>query len=202
VGVLIAKLGIERIRAVDIDIVAPENLGPSLYGWPQVDGTHPIRKVDALAEMIQRDAHRSIIAHYGDVRELERFGDVVFLCVDSNDLKKEMVERFSTMQEGYPAWVFEGRMSERHLMVHSFDPRNELHLDAWMRYCLPDSEVDGSRACGAAPVSIGATALLAASLLEQLFIDYLQKSAGRRNVLVNQVYVDLESYEMLPARWG
>jgi hypothetical protein len=200
VALLLAKLGVTHMRVTDTDTVAIENLGPSLYGWSDI-GEPPIYKVDALAKKIRETAHVTVEPVRADARMHHSYRDVVFLALDSNDLKKEIITRFATMETGAPQWVIEGRMSSRHLMVHSFDPRCEVHRDAWMRYTLPDAEVEGSRACGAAPLSIGSVAMMTASLMGQLFIDYLQHRARRRERLTNQVYVDLDAYELQSARW-
>lgn len=200
VALMLGKLGIANLRVVDYDSVEPENLGPSLYGWPQVDTEHPKAKVMAAAEIISRDTRRSVGMCAGSVFDLKSYGDVAFLCLDSNNTKKQLVERMLGATRP-PTWLFEGRMSERHLMVHSFDPSNELHVDAWRHYTPSDEEVDQSRGCGGERVSIGSVAFMAASLLEQLFIDYLQAHAEKPAGLVNQVYVDLVTYDMQSARW-
>lgn len=201
VALLLAKLGVARMRVTDIDTVGIENLGPSLYGWDDIGQDAPIGKVDAAARRLRDMAHVEIEAVRTDARKLGSYRDIVFLAVDSNDLKKEIVARFASMGSGAPRWVVEGRMSSRHLMVHSFDPRDELHLDAWMRYTPPDTEVDESRACGAPPLSIGSVAMITASLMGQLFIDYLQHRAGKRERLTNQVYLDLDAYKLQSIRW-
>lgn len=203
IALFCAKLGITNIRGFDKDIVEQENLGPSLYGWGHIDDEKPIRKVDACADIIRRDAKLDIITRHGDVRDVADFGDVVFLCLDSNDLKLEIITRLAALGKNGPERVFEGRMSERVFLVHSFDPRNTEHVDAWTRYYLPDSALtDAVPACGAVQVSMSSVAGIASHLLLQLFIDYVQWiAAGKKGRLVNQIYFDLNTYTSEPSYW-
>lgn len=197
VALQLAKLGIEQMRIVDFDTVEQANLGPSLYGWPEVG----LRKTHACMQLLARDTRMTPAWLDTNAASVDTFGNVVCLCLDSNDLKKEIVSRCASIPSGFPTWMLEARMSERYLMAHSFDPRNELHVEAWGAYTPPDAEVDSARACGGEPISIGPVAMLAASLLSQLFIDYLQARTEKPAGLTNQVYVDLKTYHMESARW-
>ncbi len=202
-ALLLAKLGIEKIRGCDRDTVQLENLGPSLYGWEDVGEGEPVYKADAAARIIFRDTKIRIEPWCGDVLELSQFGDVVFLCLDSNDAKRELVKRFHAMGDTAPSRVFEARVSRSNMLVHSFDPRCREHVDQWLRFYLPDAEFTSEdRACGHVQVSLGSTAIIAAGLLEQMFIDFLRWDvAGREGSLVNQVFFELGTYKTTPTCW-
>lgn len=198
VALLLAKLGVQNMLICDTDVVEPENLGPSLYGWQHVGE----RKIDACARVIRESAHLEIEATPNDALELGSYGDAVFLCVDSNDLRKKLVERFAFGDTG-PQRIFEGRMSARFFLNHSFDPRNDEHVRSWLRYWVPDSEVgEALPGCGAIPVAVSTAAMLSASLLVQHFIDWVSHEAGRRTApLQNQVFFDLERYVAESSSW-
>lgn len=202
IALLLAKLGARRILVCDKDVVAPENLGPSLYEWDQALSGK--RKTDACAEMIWRATRVEIETRHGDVAGLETFGDVVFLCLDSNDLKWHTVKRIASLGDAMPERIFEGRMSASNFLTHSFSPRNPQHLATWERFYLPDADTaDAVPACGAARVVLSSVGVLAAGTIVQHFIDWLMwKGTGKRGDLVNQVFCDMAPYRTEPDSWG
>jgi molybdopterin/thiamine biosynthesis adenylyltransferase len=199
-ALLLGKLGITAIEVWDIDEVEPENLGPSLYGWNDVG----MSKVDACARLLAENVHLKIEARHESVEDMHEFGDVVFLCVDSNDLKLSLVERMHALGEAAPSRVFEGRMSAQNFLAHSFNPRKQAHVSRWKDFYMPDDDIPAHLpGCGAVRVSLSTIATMAASTLVQQFIDWvLWDTSGQQSSLVNQVYFDRTTFTCEPSSWG
>lgn len=200
-AILLAKLGVNQILVCDVDTVELENLGPSLYGLEHA--RKAMRKVDACAHILQRDVGLSVNTYHGYAEDIRDFGDVVFLCVDSNDTKLRLVEGLVASNEHMPERIFEGRMSASNFLTHSFDPRDRNHVARWKQYYMPDEQVLNTLpGCGAARVSLSTVASMAASMLVQHFIDWIVwEHRGQVGALINQVFFDLGTYASEPAYW-
>ncbi len=201
-ALFLANLGVSQLVVCDHDSVEPENIGPSLYM-----GSHiTMRKVDACAHLIFAKVGTVVEPWHGDVREFKvSAGDVVFLCLDSNDLKKGLLEEWharSVRKEPVPARVFEGRMSARDFLTHSFDVAQGEHVHTWMRYYLPDADVGPELpGCGAMRVSVGPTATHVAVVLVEQFIQWSMATEEDRARLISQVYYRTDTFTSETAIW-
>lgn len=200
IALLIAKLGIENVLVCDWQEVEPENLGTSLYGRGEIGA----RKVSAAARKLRRETFVKPVPYHGDVSTMKEFGDVVFLCVDSNDLKRELLAKIVALGDKAPRRVFEGRMSAKNFLIHSFNPRNDTHVARWHDFYLPDEQVpEELPGCGAVRVALSTAAMMSSSMLVQLFMDWASwELRGQTGQLINQVFFDISTFTTEPDSWG
>lgn len=202
VALFLANLGVSHLTVCDCDSVEPENIGPSLYMASHIT----MRKVDACADLICAKVGTVVERWDGDVRDFNiSAGDVVFLCLDSNDLKKHLLEEWCAQGvhgSPIPARVFEGRMSARDFLAHSFDVAHDQHMKTWIRYYLPDADVGPELpGCGAVRVSVGPTATHVAVVLVEQFIQWSMATEEDRARLINQVYYRTDTFTSETATW-
>ncbi len=188
----LGKLGIQDIIGCDFDTVAPENVGPSIYG-PQHVG---MKKAEACARIVNESSVGRFTPRNCKAAELDELGDIVFICVDSMSERRRILYE-QCVSSTRVQRVIEGRMSAESITIHSIDPRNKEHLQEWDRYWFPDAEaLPAHMACGARPVSIGYTAGIAGRIAIALFTQWFAYvSCSRKELPINQVRYDLTTFE-------
>lgn len=192
VALELAKLGVQKIAIYDPDVVEIANLGPSLYGWQHVGK----KKAEMCADILSSFAHVHVEVHAEDVKKAAYVGEVLFLCVDSNDLKKEILTEKDLAGVEF---VFEGRMTAHTFLNHAFDPKE--HMDLWLHYYEPDKNFESTApGCGAPQVSVGPTAHISASIMVTQFIQWFAMVNGGPPI-ANQVFGDLRRYSLESQIW-
>lgn len=195
----LAKLGVRNISIYDHDVVSIENVGTSLYGKKHVG----MKKVEACEEII-RDLSDDIRVTpvFGRIEDVPDLTGTIFLCVDSMDLRKELVCGVCVPRAQFIPRVFEGRMSATFLMAHSFDPGRAGHIQEWLQFWFPDSAaLPALQGCGATRVSVGPTASTVASILATQFIQWWAQQGKSGPPLVSQVRFDLSTFEGEAHTW-
>jgi molybdopterin/thiamine biosynthesis adenylyltransferase len=194
----LAKLGVRNITVYDTDVVAIENVGPSIYGRKHVG----MRKVDACAAIVHELSDGvEIQPIHRPIESLRGAEGVMFICVDDMDLRKKLVRRYAA-QNTKVVRVFEGRMSALSGRSHSFDPRSKEHVKEWMRFWFPQREaLPALPGCGARPVSVGPTANMIANLMVTQFVEWFAHVRGEIPKCSNQVRYDAEKYSMEVHYW-
>lgn len=103
------------------------------------------------------------------VRGNLRMSGVVFICVDSMNVRRDLMESLILKQAGISC-VIETRMDAETGISHCFDPRRMSHVACWKQHWFSDEEADSTRGCSG-PVSIisaiYATTALALQQLQQ-----------------------------------
>ncbi len=197
----LAKLGIKDITICDPDMVTIENVGPSLYGPKHVG--HP--KVEACSDIVHQLSGIQVKARACRIEELGPLEGVVFICVHSMQVRKDILFNQCVPADGTESFmlrVFEGRMSAHLALSHSIDPLVEAHRENWMRYWFPDAQVlPALQGCGATPVSVGPTATIAGSLMVRQFIEWWAHANDEVPRASNQVRFDLETYTSEVQYW-
>jgi len=150
----LAKLGIDKLRAFDMDKVESHNIPNQIYGLQDV-GEY---KVEALQQIVERTTGARIEAHNIEVDgQGDPLGPIVFLLTDTMSSRKEIFNK-ALRNKLNVELVCEGRMGTDICRSYCFDPRDPAEVKGWEDTLCDDEEVieEGS-ACGTT-ISVGPTA--------------------------------------------
>lgn len=150
----LAKLGIMRLRAFDMDKVESHNIPNQIFGLQDV-GEY---KVEALQKLVAVMTGAEIEAHNVEVDgQGEDLGPIVFLLTDTMKSRKEIFER-ALKNKFNVELVCEGRMGTDIVRSYCFDPRDPAEVKAWeATLCDDDEVIEEGSACGTT-ISVGPTA--------------------------------------------
>lgn len=157
----LVELGITNIDVIDFDVIEPHNLANQMYGvrdvgTPKVVGIHKwvefkIGYIPAtfkvLNEKITDDS-------------TYQFKNTVFLCVDSIEARKLIVNKIKDEQHA-TYHIFDTRMASTHGNVVYLQPRNPMSVDKYLS-ALPTDEDAEVSSCGTS-LSVGTTASIIAN---------------------------------------
>jgi len=168
----------------DFDIVESHNLPNQMFMPTQVG----MNKAEALKEVLGMfNPLISITVHAracksSDLREVNGF---IFLLVDSFKARHQLAKGLLFSKGN--SWVIETRMGVRELSCLVFRPKNPVHWKSWVASLgLDESTHREASACGT-PLTIGATAGVAARIAVWKFFDLLDSMnvAGRTDITLS-----------------
>jgi molybdopterin/thiamine biosynthesis adenylyltransferase len=155
---ILAKMGIETIRAYDFDKIEEHNIPNQLYRLRDVGRP----KVEALQELVKELTEIDIETFDMKIEKGCDYkpGNIVFLLTDTMHSRKEIFEEFLKLRFGIEQ-VIETRMSADSGRIYSFCPTRIDENEAWEATLYKDDEAEESL-CGTS-ISIAATAVNIAS---------------------------------------
>ncbi len=161
----LSKSGMLSVTLWDSDSVESHNIPNQAFGINMVGRN----KAEAMAEIVQRDTglqykHRGNWSkdNFGG----EALGSVVFSCVDSMKVRKEILD---SMKQGL---FIEVRMGVYHGQVFSIDTSIEEDRKFWHDHYVGDDIIEEKSACGTS-LTIGSTANLLSSIASWQVIKYM-----------------------------
>jgi hypothetical protein len=126
---------------------------------------------------------------------LKELAGVVFLCVDSMAVRRDVVE--GMVGNSAVRCVIETRMDAGVGVSHCFNPHNDHHLDCWRLYWFPDDEAENMMGCGG-PQSIISAIYGTTTLALKQFESYAR--SGFSSVF-NRIYYDFDECVVRSQRW-
>lgn len=167
----LAKLGISNIHVWDFDTVAAHNIANQVFGNDDVGKL----KVDAVAELVERQTGTVITKHPVKVEGGEPLGPVVFVLPDTMDSRKTIFEK-SLRYRPSVALMIEVRMGTDNGRVYAINPCEPAQVKYWEGTLYTDAEAEVS-ACGTA-LSVGATADVLSGLATWYLIRWFAYASG------------------------
>lgn len=164
IAMSVAKLGIENISLWDFDKIEEHNVANQLFGNNQVGKF----KAATLHEMIKESTGTECMVQ-GKCDGDQPFGDIVFMCVDSMKVRKELWEKQVKYQPGVSLLV-ESRMGADSCRVYAIQPCNPQHVERYEQTIYGDEEAEVS-VCGSS-ISVGPTAEIVSGLAAWQFIKW------------------------------
>lgn len=192
---LLAKLAVgERgpVHAWDHDIVEAHNVPNQAYDAADVG----MPKTEALKRHYRQWNGGEIVVHTERVQGPIPLSGVVFLCVDNNDVRKEICES-SVWKKQDISLLIETRMDATHVIVHTVDPSNDRHIECWNLFWYPHAETENLAGCGG-PASVITASDMTANVAVQQFVHW---HARRFSGLANQIQLDLVTWESAVGFW-
>lgn len=189
-------VGDSHLRLIDGDFFEEKNLHNQFLREAHVGK----RKVEAVAAQlweINPSVCIDMIDRPADASLREHMRGVVFLCLDSMEERRKIVEE--CLEHNYQTvCVIETRMDAGVGISHCFNPNNRKHQDCWWLYWYPDDQAENKAGCGGQQSVISAIYGTAALALRQ-FESFLksQKTEGA----VNRIYHDFEHHVLEAEVW-
>jgi molybdopterin/thiamine biosynthesis adenylyltransferase len=168
VAMSLAKLGLEDIHIWDFDTVAEHNIPNQLFGNDQVGRN----KNEALCDLINTATDTECTPH-GKCDGSEPFGPVVFMCVDSMKIRKELWEAQIKYQP-FVSLLVESRMGADSGRVYAVRPCEPKHIELYEATLYGDEQAEVS-ACGST-ISVGPTAELVSGFAVWQFMKWFRWS--------------------------
>jgi len=175
---ILAKMGVQKIRVFDFDVIAEHNIPNQLYRLKDVGKN----KVDVLKEIIKEFTEIEI-----EVVNLKiekgcgyKPGNIVFLLTDTMSSRKEIFGEFLRFNFGVDQ-VIETRMSADSGRIYAFKPTLLKHIESWEATLYEDDEAEESL-CGTS-VSVVATATSIASGAVWQMLKYINEDAVENEVI-------------------
>ncbi len=189
IAYLLAKQGVRNIHIWDDDMVDPVNPPNQIYGRGHIG----MPKVQALAEIIERDVGTKITPHQQAVTGNEQFGEVVFLLVDSMDTRRAIWEK-GIRYKAHIKLMIETRMGVDSGYIYAFRPLDTDLAAKWEQTLFPSSEAVQS-ACGSS-ISVGPTAWGITSAVLWLLFKWFKKQQGEEVNVPFHVIISFENMQM------
>ena len=162
----LAKLGIERIRVVDGDIVEAHNIANQCYDQSHIGQS----KVQAIANVVQRatGCRLETVQGFAPADLSAPWAPYVFILTDTMSSRKEI---FDSIEAGMTTrCVIETRMGADVARVYTVDPTMASEVERWSGTLVSDKEATGSL-CGTT-VTVGPTVYTLAGVALWQFIQY------------------------------
>lgn len=156
VAVELAKAGVERIVAWDMDVVEAHNIGNQAYRQQHVG----LPKVEALKHVLSELCDLSVDARNMEFTSSSRITTpVVFLCVDSMETRRKLMKRI--LESPVVEFVLESRMGVDEIRVYNVTKKS---YEQWLDCSnYEDSNAEVS-ACGTS-LSVGSTSSIASAIM-------------------------------------
>jgi molybdopterin/thiamine biosynthesis adenylyltransferase len=191
----LAKLGIENIHVWDYDIVEPHNIANQVFGLSNIGQL----KVQAMSEIVKSQTGVDIHIHNEKVDGTQRFGDYVFLLVDTMSARKEIFEK-SLKYKTSTKLMIETRMGADSGRAYVINPIKSQHIKGWENTWYPDTDVEVS-ACGAS-ISVGPTAEIISGLAVWQLVRSVAIDNGYDDVLDNEIIISLRSMMVMSSKFS
>jgi molybdopterin/thiamine biosynthesis adenylyltransferase len=179
----------------DHDTYESHNLANQCIDAESVD----VQKVHALRQQllfINPEAH--INPCYEKVEAGTDFSGVVFLCLDSMDERRDIVEYCLEGNRDVKC-VIETRMDAETGISFCFNPNNKHHMECWWAYWYPSRETELTPGCGG-PQSI-ISAIYGTSCLALKQFELFSRKKTKRET-PNRVYTDFRYPNTSSERWS
>lgn len=192
----IAAKGRTPLHLYDFDSYEPHNLAnqaidEDIVGQPKVYG------LEQMLRYMVKDLN--IVPHYEEVRAHTDFDGVVFLCLDSMEARKDIVEWCLEGNREVKA-VIETRMDAQTGISHCFNPNHPQHMDCWWMYWYPDGHTERTPGCGGPQSIVSAVYGTTCMALKQF--ERFARKKSRRDV-PNRVYADFQFPDQTTSeRWA
>ena len=161
-------------------------------------GQMRLSKVSAIRQtLLYINPDAQIIDRVVEFKASELLKGVVFLCVDSMEARRTIMENALEDREDILC-VIETRMDAQVGISHCFDPMNARHCDCWWMYWHSDDEADNIAGCGGPQSIISAiygTTMLALKQFEAFARD------GMVETTINRVYQDFDAGIINTEHW-
>lgn len=165
---LLVRLGCTKIHLWDFDTVSPHNITNQLYR--SIDIGKP--KVNCLVEILTQINPMVELIQHGKY-EKQNISGYVFLCVDSIDLRREIVEHLRNNK--YIKAMFDARMRLTDAQSYAADWSNDKSIEGFymtMQFSGEEAkEATPVSACGTT-LSVAPTVLTVASVTVSNFINF------------------------------
>ncbi len=190
---LAAKMGVPKIHVWDYDTVEDHNVPNQIMGPGDVNEKSPVPKVDALREHILRLTGIEIVAHNKRVTGGTELSGIVFLLVDSMDVRKEIWDGAIKMNPNVDLMV-ETRMAIDGGYIYTIKPTDLDDVRFWEAAWYPDSEAEESP-CTSRAIS-PTVAMIAAHAVWKL-IKFANGLEYQRELLISAQPAAIYGSEML-----
>lgn len=147
VAFLLAKMGVTNIHVWDFDIIEDHNLPNQMYRIDDIGKP----KVEALGEVIEAFTGIKITPHNEVVTKDTELNGIVFLLVDSMEVRKEIWDGAIKYNLGIELMV-ETRLAISTGMIYSINPCLPDEIAFWESNWYPDKEAEES-ACSNRAIS-------------------------------------------------
>ena len=174
----LAKLGIENLHVWDYDKVESHNIPNQLYGIEHIN----MLKVDALKSIILKQTDIEITIHNKKVIDEERFGDVIFLLVDSMKTRKEIWDSSIKYQANVKVMI-ETRMGSDQGRIYIVNPLDSTEVDRWEKTLYGDDESEVS-ACGTS-ITVGPTSTSISGFAVWQFLNWYKKNIEKKDIVLS-----------------
>lgn len=184
----------DELHVWDSDYVTTDNCRNQTY----TPSFAKCNKVDAIAEQISVWAPDILVRrHCSHLMSGGQLSGVVFLSAGMS-AHKRIVNGLAEC--GTVELVIETRIEATAALIHTFDPRNERHVDEWMRWWYPDNPETAPHGCGAAtgemPINLVTSSFAVTQLMRHVAI-----GDGATDALENQIRVYLRPLRVETYWW-
>ncbi len=176
----LAKLGIQKIRVWDPDVVGKHNVGNQAFGNDDVGKP----KVTALSEMVLRQTGLLLDARAEYVDGTQELGPVVFLLTDTMASRKEIWERGLRFKPRVKLMV-ETRLGADSMYIYCVNPCSLPEVRGWESTLCDDAKVERS-ACGG-KISVGPSAGILAEKAVWQLIRWFAIENGQEDILDHEI---------------
>lgn len=186
--------GQSPIHLYDDDMFEAHNIANQ---WADIADIGGYKAEQVACSMQKLNPECDVIAHLQKVEKFIQLTGVVFICVDSMEARRTIME--SVVEENLGVvCVVETRMDAETGISHCFDPHNKKQSDCWWLYWHSDEEADNIGGCSQPQSIISAiegTTMLAHKQFEQFArIDSTFE-------LYNRVYFDFANFVCSKEQW-
>lgn len=165
----------------DFDSIESHNIPNQAFGIQRVGQN----KAEAMAEIVKETT--GLIYPSKGIWNGEKLGSVVFSCVDSMEVRKQILE---SMKSGL---FIEVRMGVYHGQVYSIDTSIKEDRQFWLNNYVGDDVVVEKSACGTS-LTIGSTANLLSSIAAWQLIKHMRRDEVPRCITASvNPYVIMET---------
>lgn len=176
----LAKLGIEKIRVFDPDVVEKHNVGNQAFGNDDIGKL----KVAALAEMVLRQTGLEIEQCPEYVDGTQALGPIVFLLTDTMASRKQIWENGIRFKSRIKLMI-ETRLGADSMYIYSINPCALPEVEGWESTLVDDAKVERS-ACGS-KTSVGPSAGILAEKAVWQLIRWFDIDNGGEDVLDHEI---------------
>lgn len=175
---LLSKIGLTNIHIWDDDIVVEHNIPNQCFMLNHVGES----KVVSMKEMVKKGTGIDVTEHEAKVVDSQTLGNIVFLLVDSMEMRKTIWENLLKHKLNVEC-VIETRMSSSSGRVYTFKPYNPTHIKCWEETLCSDGEAEVS-SCGSS-ISIAPTASFVASVAVWQLIKWFNKEEVENEIIMS-----------------
>lgn len=173
----LSKMGLSNIHIWDYDIVESHNVANQCFMLNHIGKP----KIDAVEEMVKNGSGIDISKHFEKVDNSQKFGNIVFLLVDSMTMRKKIWDNL--LKQKLPLeCVIEARMGSSSGRVYTINPHDPDHIEGWENTLCDDNEAEVS-VCGSS-ISVAPTVTIVSSIAVWQLIKWLKNEKYENEVLI------------------
>ena len=122
IGILLAKLGCPFIELWDADYVEAHNLPNQYYPGDSLGKNKAEALNDVIMQFTPQDIKPSVIVHPEHYYDNDVNGNIVFLCVDGLDNRKEVYRKLQLRDS--INWIIDTRMGAEYYELHTVNMKD------------------------------------------------------------------------------